>query len=73
MQVTLVFNTKSKVGFLNDKGKPERFASDVLRGEKVFFFDDIIKASNTTLYLKCSDGQTAFVALKDLQNINIEK
>ena len=72
MQVTLEFNTKSKVGFLNDKGKPEWFASDVLRGEKVFFFEDIVRASDTTLYLKCSDGQTAFVALKDIGNINIK-
>ena len=71
--VTITFNKKSKVGFLEDNGKPSWYFSDVMQGERVFFFEYIVKASQRQVYLKCLDGQVAFVNLEDVGNISISK
>lgn len=69
--VTVCFNKKSKVQFLEDNGKPSWYFSDVMPGEHVFFFEYIVKASERTVFLKCLDGQVAFVKLDDVSNISI--
>lgn len=69
--VTITFNSKSKIGFLEDNGKAVWYFSDVMPGERVFFFEYIVRASQKQVYLKCLDGQVAFVNLDHVQNISI--
>lgn len=72
MTVNIGFNTKSKIGFFEDSGKLSWYVTDVVKGETVRIFEDIIRASTTKLYLMCLDGQTAFVKLDDLEFISID-
>jgi hypothetical protein len=69
-QVSIQFNKKSKVGFLGDNGRPEWYVCDVLGGEWLLFFEEVVRASTSKVYLRCYDGQIAFAFLDDISHID---
>ena len=72
MRVTIQFGKKSTIRFLDDRGKLDPFGSDVLPGERVFFFKDVLRASATRLFLVCLDGAVAVVDLDALSGIKVQ-
>ena len=70
--ITVQFSKFSSIGY-KDPGakKPEWYVTDVVKNEKIEFFTDIIKASDTSITLLCSDGEWAVVKLDAVANIEV--
>lgn len=71
MQIT--FNSKSFISFYSDLSfkKKDQYGTDVMPNETIYFFKEIIKASNDYLYLYCTDDYCAKISLKDIKDILI--
>jgi len=70
--VYITFNKKSSIQWYEENNKKTWYVTDVMPNETVMVFKDIVKSSDSTLFLKTYDDLMASVkidSIKDIQNI----
>ena len=70
--VYITFNKKSSIQWYEENNKKAWYVTDVMPNETVMVFKDIVKSSDSTLFLKTYDDLMASVkidSIKDIQNI----
>ena len=66
------FNQKTRISFYNEDSsfrKKDIYGTDVLAGEQIYFFKDIVKASERSLFLICSDETFAKIDINAIDSI----
>lgn len=56
------FTQRTRISFYNEDSsfrKKDIYETDILAGEQIYFFKDIVKASDRSLFLTCTDNTFA--------------
>ena len=67
--VHITFNTKTSIQWYEENKKKAWYVTDVMPNETVMVFKDILKSSETTLFLKSYDDLMASVKIDTIKNI----
>lgn len=67
--VFITFNTKTFIQWYEENNKKAWYVTDVMPNETVTVFKDILKSSETTLFLKGYDDLMASVKIDSIKNI----